>query len=340
MEKQAKRKMIENPYSLLEGIRVLWKNVRVRRKNPGKIHFIPKNVILNKIKPTYKITFLGDIMDLGRRYLEVSPELRDFIQASDFFVGNFEATITDEEPRGMDQRHDEKVIFALKSLFRPSKSYLSLANNHAGDFGKRSFDISKDKLLDSGFNIFGTKDKPSIEINEDIKLFGATMWINRPVDYITKLEDLNHQNINKKGFNILFPHWGYDLEMYPRKFVIKMANEFLNDYDVIIGSHSHIPEPITKVKKRNSNITQLLAYSLGDFCFGKYLPKYLYNYNYGMVLRVDIGQTDEDNWVIGNIEWNFTECTKKNPETMMVSIIDQNPYFEKKEKGYINSHNL
>jgi hypothetical protein len=45
------------------------------------------------IEPIYRLSFIGDIMDLGHKYLEVSPAVKDFIKDSDFLIGNLEATI-------------------------------------------------------------------------------------------------------------------------------------------------------------------------------------------------------------------------------------------------------
>ena len=130
--------------------------------------------------------------------------------------------------------------------------------------------------------------------------------------------------------NIFYPHWGYDLELYPRFPLIKIAQKFLHHFDAIVGHHTHSPEPITSVSGFNGSLTKLCAYSLGDFCYGKHfgrlLSYLLYNYNYGLVLKMEIGTTNEGHWATGEIEWAFIESIKKNPETILVVMRESNPY--------------
>jgi poly-gamma-glutamate capsule biosynthesis protein CapA/YwtB (metallophosphatase superfamily) len=267
-------------------------------------------------------------MDLGDRSLEVSPEVQKFIQDSDYFIGNFEATITDAKPRGMDQVHHEQVLSVLKELYPPSKTFLSISNNHSGDFGQEIFEDSVNKIHKAGFNTFGKVESPSIDINPDIRLTTASMWSNRQCDFIAKLEDIDNKQSKVGAFNILYPHWGYDLELYPRLATIDLAKKYLVDFDAIIGHHSHAPQPITSIRINEESPTKLCAYSLGDFCFGKLLTKHFYNFNYGILLKTKIGKINEDQLAIGNIEWSFTECIQKDPETLLVEMKETNPYYQ------------
>ncbi len=325
--KPPKRKRFQSPYSKWETLKWLWKTVRISKKNRGNVQFIPKTTSLNKITPKYTIVFVGDIMDLGDRSLEVSPELRKFIHNSDFFVGNFEATITDVKPRGMDQVHHEQVLSVLKELFPPSKTFLSISNNHSGDFGQEIFEDSLNKIHKAGFNTFGKVESPSIDLNPDIRLTTASMWSNRQCDFITKLEDIDNTQLKTSALNVLYPHWGYDLELYPRLATIELAKKYLVDFDAIIGHHTHAPQPITSLSIKVESSTKLCAYSLGDFCFGKLLTKHFYNFNYGLILKTQIGKTDEGVWAIGNIVWSFTECIQKDSKTQFVEMKESNPYY-------------
>lgn len=321
-----KRKRFQSPYSFWESVGWLWRNIRLKKKNPGAVQFLPKKTCLNEIKPKYRLAFIGDIMDLGHKYMEISPPLKDFIQDTDFLIGNFEATITNAKPRGMDQVHDEKVVEGLKQLYQPSKTFLSVANNHAGDFGKEIFEDSLQILIDTGFNLFGNADSPTIDPTPNIHLVAGTQWSNRPCDYIFMLEDIGKSHLKHDAMNILYPHWGYDLELYPRLPTIERAENYLLDFNAIVGHHSHAPQPITSVSP-NGGLNKLCAYSLGDFCYGKLLMKVIYNYNHGLVLKMEIGTTTEGKWATGNIEWSFTESIKKDPETMFIELKETHPHF-------------
>ena len=59
--------------------------------------------------------------------------------------------------------------------------------------------------------------------------------------------------------NIFYPHWGYDLELYPRTSTIKKGRELLTYFDAIIGHHTHAPQPITSVSINDKEPIKLLA---------------------------------------------------------------------------------
>jgi poly-gamma-glutamate capsule biosynthesis protein CapA/YwtB (metallophosphatase superfamily) len=70
------------------------------------------------------------------------------------------------------------------------------------------------------------------------------------------------------------------MQKYPSLNQQKFAKKLLKDWDVIIGTHSHYPQPITleKIKEKN----KILAYSLGDFGFLSIHPLY----QKGIVLKI------------------------------------------------------
>ena len=178
-----KRKKFYCPYSLKEAL--VWIHryyTGPSHKNKGKIKYIPSNTELYKIEPKYTLVFIGDIMDLDDNDLIIGESVKNFVKESDFLIGNFEATITSEERIFMDQRHKSQIMDALESLFPPNKTYLSVANNHAGDFGQKSFFKSLSALKNRDFNIFGTKIKPYVDLNRHIRIIGGTSWINRKCD--------------------------------------------------------------------------------------------------------------------------------------------------------------
>ena len=42
---------------------------------------------------------------------------------------------------------------------------------------------------------------------------------------------------------------------------------------------------------------------------------------------MEIGTTENGQWTVGNILWSFTECIRKDDETMLVDLLDKNPYY-------------
>jgi len=289
-----------NPYNLTGIKEILGYFIRnsfgPAYKNKGIVKDSPKSFRLNEnITPKYSIAFIGDIMDMAGRNEAVSMNIKQFFQDCDYLVGNFEATIT------------------------TAKKTYDLAQRH----GYKIFSESVAKLESRGFQIIGITQKPFAEIGSDIRIVAGTSISNHDCDYIVKIEDaIKHYAPDK--FNVLYPHWGYDLELFPRPATVAMANKVIADFDAIIGHHAHVPQPVTTVNSNgdNSDANKLIAYGLGDFCIWEELKHYLY----GMIMKLDIGPDSSGNWQIGQVEWRFTTCQEKNSKDWETEIIDSFPY--------------
>ncbi|MBY8989640.1 MAG: CapA family protein [Candidatus Lokiarchaeota archaeon] len=291
--------------------------------NKEKMVIVPESYILNEISPEYTLTFIGDIMDLDFKDLIIDESVKCFIKGSDYLIGNFEGTITTENKEIMDKRHKPQILDALKTMFPPNKTYLSIANNHGGDFGPNHFINSLNQLKDSGFNVFGTRKNPFIDINKKIRILGGTQWSNHPCDYLYDLvEPKAYLKVN--SFNIIYPHWGYELELDPRLTTINNGKLLLDRFDVVIGQHSHCPQPISYYSNGSAN--KLIAYSLGDFCFGWDMKKLKYEmFHYGIAIRVEIGPNKDKELQIGKINWTFLKSRPLNEKAFIVETVDSIP---------------
>ncbi|MFX0077217.1 MAG: CapA family protein [Candidatus Hermodarchaeota archaeon] len=283
--------------------------------NSGNVHYLSKSTVLNKITPKYTISFIGDIMDLNLRDLVISDNVKHFIEGSDFLIGNFEATLTSEKKLINSKRHKPQIMDALASVFNPKKTYLSTANNHSADFGETNFSESVTQLKKRGFNVFGTEKNPFVDLAEDLRVIGCTQWSNHPCDYLVSIED-SSQYLKDDTFNLLFPHWGYEMELYPRMETIKQGKELLNKFDAIIGHHSHNPQPVSFFPFDSDN--KLIVYSLGDFCDGKEFEMH----NYGILLKIEIGTDAKGRWLIGKCEWTFLKTLSVSETEFIVDIAD------------------
>ncbi len=330
-----KRAYDGTPYTLKESLGWIWRLFVLKKSNPGNIRFLPNQTTLNMVTHEIKIGVIGDIMDLSGKVLHISPEIRDFFSDCDFLVGNLEATITDlpKHKFSNDQVHDKKILDGLKNLFPPEKTYLSVANNHTGDFSEKTFESSMEAARSEGFNLFGQRDNPFVDITNFLRIIGASNWSNklRGFDYIANMDHVGTKFIKPDVMNIFYPHWGYELELYPRKEIIHKGSELIRSYDAIIGTHSHTPQPISSVKT-DYGVTKLLAYSLGDFCFGMFSRKsfqtnILSRFYYGEIIKCSIGRTETGEWAIGDMEWSFTETEAKDSATRLVVKKNSIPYF-------------
>lgn len=316
---------LASPYNVTESIYWLVKSVTGPvRNDTGTVENIPNPYILNAgVKPIYTLAFIGDIMPAGNSSINISAGVKGFLSGSDYLIGNFEGTITDSKKDALillsDLRHNEKYLETLADLFPPEKTYLSVSNNHAGDFGREEF-LESVKILESKkFNAFGWNGRPYFDINGDIRIVSGTMWSNRDRDYVFKLEDAGHQ-IRPGAFNVLYPHFGYELELYPRPEMVGMGKELIREFGAVIGHHPHCPQPVTAASV--NAINKLLAYSLGDFSGALTTKKY----QYGIVLKIGLGQNGSGEWLLGKIEWRFTRCSRLPNGDFIVRLSDEPVY--------------
>jgi len=325
---------ITTPYNVSESIYWLIKYfIGPSRKNSGIIKSIPPFSLLNNnVTPKYTLVFAGDIMPMRKRQLNFSARLKEFVARSDYFIGNFEGTITEQAKKSWfspsDQRHDRGIIDSLAAIFPPEKTYLSVANNHAADFGKEEFFASVNILESCKFKVFGWNERPFVDVNDDIRLIAGTMWSNRKCDYIAGLQDSRHYT-KPQAANILYAHFGYEHELFPRPKTVKMAKQLLHTFDAVIGHHSHCPQPVNA--ETTSGINKLLVYSLGNFC-GAFRAR---KYQYGIVVKADLGKSESGVWLTQKVDWRLTKCSLtpsggctvdlSNDNLLNINILRRNP---------------
>lgn len=283
------------------------------KSNPGGTVFTPGPVRFSNGKRICKVSFVGDIMSLGDSKLVISSELKDFISDSDYLVGNMESTIRSGKSPVCFQSNRREVLHDLSGIFDPGKTYLSLANNHAGDFKERGFRRSLDILEESGFNLFGFDDRAYADPGGHFRLIGATQWSNRMVDYLIPLDERIIKYCRDGGVNILFPHWGYELRAYPDLSTVESGNKLMKSFDAVIGHHSHTPQPVVPYPDEN----KLMAYSLGNLCFKTVFRKFFY----GLVVNLVIVKDDDGRNKIGHAEWKYIRMDQSR-DSVAVKILE------------------
>lgn len=296
-------------------------------KNRDLVSYAPQSLELNPvIEADIRIGFIGDIMDMAGRDLRIGSGVKDFFKDCNVLVGNFESTITSAKGPIMAQRHKPQILDALEELFEPKRTCLGLANNHSGDFGHDIWSSSRKQLENRGFQVFGTADRPFLDLDGEVRLTACTWWSNQPCDYIVHW-DAAAGHAHPEMFNILYPHWGYELELFPRPQTHRAGLEWLQTFDAVIGHHSHTPQPVTvaPVQKGRHPLTTLIAYGLGDFCIWENLEHYLY----GQVVKCDVGRSESGGRCIGFAEWHFTSCLKISDTLWETDLTDSFPFLDR-----------
>ena len=317
------RKWFSTPYNFAEKVVYLKDLVfGPAASNRHLTSFIPQTVTLNNITDRMKLAFVGDILPTGKIPLTITDEVADFISDADFLIANFEGTISNEKKVFMAQSHSKEIISLLAKLFPPEKTVLALANNHGADFGWNEFSKSCELLKAHGFSVIGTRPQPSILLNDQVNVASLTKWSNQPCPYLANFDDSNKAFAPKARFNILFPHWGYENQLYPTPEGIESGQRLLASWDMIVAHHPHCPQPVTAYEINTHR--RLLAYSLGDFITGVRMSQY----RWGIVLKATIGPDSTGSWQVGHVEWKFTNVKSVGKSENKVELSTDCPYFQ------------
>ena len=171
------------------------------------------------------------------------------------------------------------------------------------------------------------RSEPNRPQEAHINVANVTRWSNQPCTYLAGFDDIDAA-YNPAVFNVLSPHWGYEMQMYPDPAQIEEGRSLLENWDMIVGHHTHAPQVVTAYQTNDAR--KLLAYSLGDFC------TYLRNakYHHGIVLRAEVGPDKEGNWKVGRVEWRCSIVDQVDEGTTRVRLADGCELFELPESAY------
>lgn len=307
------RPFTSRPYPPREAVGVLWRNlVGPSFANPTGLAWGPQHLALNDITPALTLGFGGDVMSMFDKPLVVDEAVHAFFAACDHVVLNFEGVITDAPQIAPDQKHTPRILDDLQALAPAERLVLSLANNHTGDYGEAACQACMALLSHRGFRHFGVRNSPIHDLHPMVRLITGTEWSNREGRHLAWLTEPG--SLVKPGaLNIGFPHWGYELEAYPRASLVQRAAQWLEQVDAIVAHHCHMPQPLQVVAPSagSPGVKKLVAYSLGDLCFGLASDRpFFWPYQWGSVLRMTVGplKAQPERWAIGTADWRFVHC--------------------------------
>jgi poly-gamma-glutamate synthesis protein (capsule biosynthesis protein) len=282
------------------------------RRHESLTRWLPQGAELEAITPRLTLAFVGDVMPSHGRAFSVAPALRQLFDGADLLVANFEGTLDSDRMPGvfMGQRHDEAVLAFLADLVPPSRTLLSVANNHAGDYGADGFARSVARLRAEGFRVLGLAEQPVV-IEDGIAFAASTDWLNRPGAAVCRAEP---PRPTAGMLRVLSSHWGYEIEAFPRPPQLARARDLVSRWDLVVGHHSHWPQPVTAYE--HGGRRRLVAYSLGNFTFGLAFRRHLR----GLLLTVDVGPRADGAWGLGRIRWWPTRIVLEGRRGAVVTI--------------------
>jgi gamma-polyglutamate biosynthesis protein CapA len=204
-----------------------------------------------------------------------------------YVVGNFESALPAthvKSPTGTFRFSTAAThIPALKAA---GFTHLSLANNHALDYGPTDFVNMQNVLSEHDFETFGHPTKVStssvtyLELpDETVAIIGLHTLFNEPSR--ADLESLMTQVNEKSDTQIAYVHWGVEYEHLPATSQRELATQLIKlGVDLVVGHHPHVTQSVELIDEVP------VFYSLGNFIFDQYFSPAVQD---GLVLKLEKG---------------------------------------------------
>lgn len=250
---------------------------------------------------SFSLLAVGDIMldrsvmlktqatgDYNHPFLLIDPLFKEY----DLRVANLEGPITNFKSIANGTGGARFTFTFSPNFVEPLKQrfeFLSLANNHAHNFGQAGLDQTRKFLTEAGVKYFGGPENTLGNISATSSHNGITFGF---IGY-HQLVEKNFENIiaeakrldSEVDLLIAMPHWGIEYEQInPSYLQKKEAHEMIDaGVDLILGAHPHVVQPIEIYKDK------VIFYSQGNFIFDQYFSEETQT---GLAVGMNIEKTD------------------------------------------------
>lgn len=307
-----------SPYGVWDYAVVVKNNLRQKPSSRHRAHsgFLPSRFRLSEASVGLRVGFLGDLMPCGQSEVRLGGNVLEFFAGIDRLVVNFEGCLwsgSGPVPSVLAAQHhsDLRALEMLDALsLDRSRIVVSVANNHSADFGFDAFSHTVSEIERAGYVVVGAAWDASVELSSQVNLVAATQWTNQRHDYPASLDDVDRWRRDDRC-NILFAHWGHELETHPRPALIDTARELIASWDAVVGHHSHGPAPVSAFGADDD--PRLVAFSLGDAATAMKWPVY----HNGLALRLDIGPDLSGRWRVAGGQWTFLKIRPGPPVVVL-----------------------
>jgi poly-gamma-glutamate capsule biosynthesis protein CapA/YwtB (metallophosphatase superfamily) len=252
-----------------------------------------KSTLTNRVKDTVSIIGVGDIM-MGTSHPKpalppndgeyLMKEVANILRSADVTMGNLEGVLLDEGGTAKTCRNPE-VCYVFKSPTRYVKNLvdagfdiMSLANNHAGDFGMVGRKSSMKTLEDAGIYHAGQLEQKFVTFEKEGVKYGFVAFAPNSncvplndipgakaiVAHLDSISDIVIVSFHGGAEGPQHQHVTRETEMFygeNRGNVYAFAHAVIDaGADVVFGHGPHVTRAIEVYKNR------FIAYSLGNFC--------------------------------------------------------------------------
>lgn len=252
-----------------------------------------------------RILLVGDIMQHDAQlqsHNTIDPEYEKLAMHHDhdIVIGNLETSIISESfLKGYPQFAAPPQF--LQHLSRAGFTHLTLANNHALDWGSLGLMNTIRHIDQTNMKWCGANGRSHIDIDDNIVLHSYTMKSNED-DINSMLSWLNVDALpiaQPNKVNIIYIHGGREYEKDPT-YEQQVLSEKLSErgFQFIIWCHSHV---VGKIETHNNK--SFVVWGMGNYVsWQKNLDRQL-----GLLLTINIDDT-----LTGNIEAQQIETTKND----------------------------
>jgi len=231
---------------------------------------------------TFVISFAGDAMLATKENLHSAGDFNDYASKQpphyffdgvreifandDYTVVNLENVFTDRSLTKREKPEDPAYWYFSRTanaqiLTQSSIEMVSIANNHANDYGDAGYRDTKAALQSAGV-LYGESGKIVYLEKNGIKVavICTGLWNEYQTSYVVNLVKKAEE---QSDFQIVFYHGGTEREYVPDQWRVKASHTLVdNGADCVVGNHPHVLQPMEKYHGAD------IIYSLGNFLFG------------------------------------------------------------------------
>jgi len=286
------RKLLKSIFFIVLAILLVLAGFFILR--PKIIEFTLKRNPLAEPEKPITLLFTGDIMlDRGVKYMVEKYGNNDFsfpfakiadeIKNADLAMANLESQISDKGSKVGSIYSFRAPVKAMQGLVFSGIDIVSLANNHALDYGSLALKDSLERLIDAGISPIGAGNEyqafsPTIKTVNNTRIAFFAYTDQMPVSSQAKGENFGIAVINKDNLTkiktdielakqlanivVVSLHWGTEYAKEPGLGQTDLAQNMIDaGADLVIGHHPHVVQKYEKYKDG------YIFYSLGNFIF-------------------------------------------------------------------------
>ena len=206
---------------------------------------------------------LGFIRTIGEDYGHPFRNVQCYFAEDDLTLVNLEGPLVDNglpTPNKVFNFRGPTDYFNI--LTEGSVEAVTLANNHAEDYGTNGYQSTLDTLNGAGISYVERDSSVMIPLGDgfQVGIYAAMYYKLDQEEIVRGIASLKEQGAD---FIIFAVHWGIEYAYVPASNQVELAHAIIDaGADVIWGHHPHVLQPIERYGDG------IICYSLGNFSFG------------------------------------------------------------------------